>query len=220
MPTPSSDPGPDRLPDNWTHAGRVLRSVAHNVNNHFGAIMAYAELIAAAPDAGDEAHRMAAEISKAVRSSSQLFGTMTSLVSDDLSSVDTIHLNELVSCIAAMFRFELERSGSRLDLALPGDACVIHGVRTSIVRALTHVVRRAADSAAEEPPSRRISLRLARAGDIFRIEIDCRASSEGDMPPELAEAREHLRFHRGDLEVVPPGTIRVNLPRVTGLLNP
>jgi C4-dicarboxylate-specific signal transduction histidine kinase len=222
MPTPPPDPREDHLLENWTHAGRVIRSVAHDINNHLGAILAYAQLIAAAPETRADARRMATEISIAARDSSVQLETLTALVSRDLSSVGTIYLNEVLVRVCALFRVELERGGSGIDLAMPETVCAFAGVRTRIVRALTHTLRHAADRVFVSQTPRRISLRLTCAGEGFRIEIlgpalDPASCGE-EFPQALAEAREHLRYHRGELMWVPPGCARLEVPRDTGLI--
>ncbi len=222
MQTPPSEPVSESQNEVWILAGRSIRSFAHEVNNHLGAVLAYAELIAAHPESGAEARRMAVEISAAARDSAARLDVLTALVSSDLATVDTIHFNEMLLRLSTLFRFELERGGSGLEILIPKTVCAFAGVRARIVRALVHTLRHAADRALAARTSRKITLRLTRESDKFIIEITGPAldSAAGDMefPGALAEAREHLRYHDGELRWAAPGSVRLEVPCDTGLV--
>ncbi len=207
----------DRLADNWLHAGRLLRSVTHDVNNHFGAILAYAELIALAPGRMDDIATMAKDITAAVRESTAQLSVAAALVSDDLVTVETIHLNELLPRISRLFRFELDKGDAAIAFALPSEVCAFPGVRTRIVRALTHVIRHAADTMGPEENARRIRIRVTRSATGFTIEIEG-GSGSGELPVSLAEANEHVRYHRGEMAWVRQGCIRIEIPQDTGVI--
>ena len=205
------------LPDNWLLAGRALRGVTHGVNNHLGAILAYAELIALSPTASADIASMARGISAAVRESTAQLDTVAALVSEDLAAVETIHLNAALPHISNLFRFEIERAGLGLDLVLPDQVCAFPGVRTRIYRALSHVVRHAADAMNPQRNASKLRVRLTRTVGGFAIEVEGNSGS-AEIPASLDEARAHIAYHHGRMTCPKPGTLRIEIPQDTGLI--
>jgi len=214
----------NNLPPNWTHAGRVMRSVTHDVNNQLGAVLAYAELIALAPERHAETAQMARDIVSAVRDSTNLLDTVATLVAHDIATIETINLTEVLTRVANLFRFELDRGGSGIEVQFPREVCAFPGVRTRIVRALVHTLRHAADHALTSEPKGKVLVRVSHTPAAFRVEAEKKgggpARIESDFPEALTEAREHLRYHRGDLVWNDAGVAVLEIPRDTGLIKP
>jgi len=187
------------------------------VNNHLGAILAYAELIALVPGCSPEVSVMAKGISAAVRQSSAPLDTLAALVSEDLVTVETINLNEGLSCVSELFRFDLGRAGFGLDVSLPATVCAFPGVRTRVYRAIAHVIRYTADTMESTRELRRVRIRLVRTPDGFAAEVFGH-SSTSELPAALDEARAHIAYHGGKLTSPTPGALRIEIPLETRLI--
>lgn len=216
-------PDPAELTPNWTHAGRVMRSVTHDVNNQLGAVLAYAELIALAPERHAETAQMAREIASAVRDSTTMLDTVAALVAHDSVTVETINLPDLLTRVVALFRFELDRGGSGIEVQFPREVCAFPGVRSRMVRAFVHTLRHAANHALASQPKAKVIVRVTHTPVDFRVEIETKGG--GNLPlvsvfPEvLSEARDHLHYHHGDLTWSDPAAI-LEIPRDTRLIKP
>lgn len=214
---------PAELTPNWTHAGRVMRSVTHDVNNQLGAVLAYAELIALAPERHAETAQMAREIASAVRDSTIMLDTVAALVAHDSVTVETINLPDLLTRVIALFRFELDRGGSGIEVQFPREVCAFPGVRSRIVRALVHTLRHAANRALTAAPKAKVIARITHTPEDFRVEIETKGGGsvpvESAFPEALSEAREHLRYHHGHLNWSDPVAV-LEIPRDTRLIKP
>jgi len=200
-----------RLHENWKHAGRLLRGTAHEVNNQLGAILAYADLIALSPGCSPEIAAMAKDIAGAVRAGAARIDTLAALVSEDLATVETIHLNDLLPRVATLFRFELDRGGPGIGVTLPESVCAFPGVRTRVVRAFMQAIRFALGAA---PGGSGLGIRVHATSERFVVEIgDC----SGSEPALLDEVRDHVEYHHGTL-TLESRTLRIEFPRDTGLI--
>lgn len=216
-------PDPGDLALNWTHAGRVMRSVTHDVNNQLGAVLAYAELIALAPERHAETSQMAREIASAVRDSTTMLDTVAALVAHDVVTVETINVPDLLTRVIALFRFEVDRGGSGIEVQFPREVCAFPGVRSRMVRAFVHTLRHAANRALSAQPKAKVIVRVSHTPEDFRIEFETRGGGtvpvESEFPEYLREAREHLRYHHGDLTWADPVAV-LEIPRDTRLIKP
>lgn len=214
----------NNLPPNWTHAGRVMRSVTHDVNNQLGAILAYAELIALAPERHTENVQMARDIVSAVRDSTTMLDTVAAIVAHDVVSIETINLPDLMTRVAYLFRFELDRGGSGIEVEFPRETCAFPGVRTRMVRALVHTLRHAAERALMSQPKGKVHARVSHDPMTLRVEIEKRGGGSSPVlpgfPEELLEAREHVRYHHGELTWKDSGVAVIEIPRDTRLIKP
>ncbi|MCH7892107.1 MAG: bacillithiol biosynthesis cysteine-adding enzyme BshC, partial [Gemmatimonadetes bacterium] len=81
----------------YGQVGRCVNSVTHDVNNYLGAILAYAELVSLDPGTSEDSKRMLSDIVEAVRKSSGLMSTLTSIARPEkpvTSMVDVVKLVE------------------------------------------------------------------------------------------------------------------------------
>ena len=214
---------PNDLQPNWTHAGRVMRSVSHDVNNQLGAVLAYAELIGLAPERHSDTVQMARDIVSAVRDSTNMLDTVATLVAHDIVTIETINLPDLLTRAVTLFRFELDRGGSGIEIQFPREVCAFPGVRTRMVRALVHTLRHAADRALIADPKGKVRASVTHTPAAFRVEIEKKGGGPSPMdlefPKELTEARDHVRYHNGQLLWV-NGAAVMEIPRDTRLIKP
>lgn len=200
-----------------------MRSVTHDVNNQLGAVLAYAELIALAPERHTDVIQMARDIVNAVRDSTNMLDTVAALVAHDIVTIETIHLTDLLTRVVTLFRFELDRGGSGIEIQFPREVCAFPGVRTRIVRALVHALRHAADRALAADPKGKVRASVTHTPTAFRVEVEKKGGGPSSMdlefPKGLTEARDHVRYHNGQL-VWANGIAVLEIPRDTRLIKP
>ena len=210
-----------RAAENALHAGRVLRGAAHEINNYLGAILAYAELTAASRTVGEDDRRMAQESADAARQAAAVLGVVAAIVSSDLVTVEEISLKHIVAQVCSLFRIELERLGSGIEVLTPTPPCQIRGVRSRIVRAVVHSLRHLTDATKPIRPVCRVRVRLSSDETVYRLDIESGAAQKSGGAAEpagtLDEAREHLQYHHGELEILVAGHLRLTIPRMPGL---
>lgn len=211
------------LVENWTHAGRCLRSVTHDVNNQLGAVLAYSELIGLELDGNAELQRMLDDIVRGVQESSALLDTLTALVSRDEEIVEEIDLSALLQRLAGLFRHEWKRMHLQTDLRIPEEPSRLLAVRVRLIRALVHALRYATEARRGVERGATLGIWLHATPEAYDLRIgtlsqDAAATQPlGDCPEPLAQARAYVEFHNGKLDVYPGDTIRITLPRDTGL---
>ncbi len=222
----------ESVPDlqDYVCAAHCIEGVTHDVNNHLGAIMAYAELIGLEDHGSSEAKRMLDDIVACVRKSSELLDGLVEPVGKQQTKVSNVDVSELVRRMNGVYRHELHNAHIAVDVECRGDCSPVRAVRGRLSRALMHIMRETIDRVR---PAERKSIRIRVQGEEDAISVSFQDSS--GVPPELENgskpgdggdalgqssltaARAHARFHGGDLSYDPESGLLLRLPRMHGI---
>lgn len=228
QPSDTSGDAPD-LRD-FVRAARCIDGLTHDVNNRLGAIMAYTELIGLEEGLSSETKDMLRDILACVDQGSDLLDSIADTLSGPPESPVDLDLCNLARRISSLHSYELQKARIKLDMDCEGDCSPIRGLKGRISRALMIILR----DAIERVRTAQIkSIRILVQGEEDSISIAVRDSSDvpasldeslqGDGPHELAAqesllaAREHARFHEGDLIFDSATGLVLKLPRANGL---
>lgn len=214
--------------------GRCVNGVTHDVNNCLGAIMAYAELVGMDSDLSPDSKRMIAEIAQAVRRSTALLGTLTSIARKERPNATLVDMPKLVERVLAVGNYEMKVAQIELETAVEENMASIIVDEPKIVRSLIALVMNAVDTM-DLQDSRRVTVAVGSSGDAVEVAVGSSADPlpeserEGLFEPVeglprgarfrlgLCEAREAARFHRGALTYDPSRGFVMRLPRANGL---
>lgn len=107
----------------YAQAGRSMCSVAHDVNNYLGAMLAYSELIGQDPQTPDGVKRMVGNVAESVRKCSALVNTVTSISREERPDREVVLPGPFVEQALDVRRhtFRAARVGlkTQMDGALP-----------------------------------------------------------------------------------------------------
>ncbi len=99
----------------YAQVGQCVSSVAHDVNNYLGAIMAYAELIGLEESLGADTRRMLDEIIGAVRKASGLMGNLTDVARKDRKDIRIVNPEQLIDRALDIRRYDIKVGGVSLE---------------------------------------------------------------------------------------------------------
>jgi len=214
----------------YVRAARCIDSVTHNVNNHLGAIMAYAELMELKDHDPSETKRMLDDIVACVQKSTALLNGLAEPIGRRQTKVSDVDVCELVYRIKDLYSHELDNVNIAVDIECRGDCSPIRAVRGRLSRALMLILRETID---RTHSARRKSIRIHIQGEEDAISLLFWDSS--GVPPELgsgpkpgdsenalgrstlSSARVHARFHGGDLSYESERGLLLRLPRAKGI---
>lgn len=207
-------------------AARCIDSVTHDVNNHLGAIMAYAELMELEDHDPSETKRMLDDIMACVQKSAELLDGLTEPIGKRQTKVSDVDLSELVHRMNDIHSHELHNAHISLDIECRGDCSPIRAVKGRLSRALMLILR---ETIERVRPAPRKWIRIRIQGEEDAISLLFWDSS--GLPPDLdkgprpgdpeaalgqsslASARAHARFHGGDLSYDSQTGLLLRLPR-------
>ncbi len=210
----------------YVRAALCIDSVTHSVNNHLGAIMAYAELMELEEHDPSETKRMLDDIIACVQKSAELLGGLAEPIGKRQTEVSDVDVCELVRRINDIHSHELHNAHISLDVECRGDCSPIRAVRGRLSRALMLILRETIERVRS---AERKSIRIRIQGEENAISLLFRDSSglspefgNGPKPGDgedalggssLASARAHARFHGGDLSYDSERGLLLRLPR-------
>lgn len=214
----------------YLYAARCIGNVTHDVNNHLGAIMAFAELIGEEVEGSEDVQGMVRDLLDSVRKSSNLLDTIAGMLGTDKGKVVTVDVAELLGKVSDLYAHEFKRVRIAFELNVQGDEFLISGVRRRLSRLFMLVLRDAIERVA---PAKRKSIRVRIHADPDALRVVFRDSGksppviadrsesaeemEGQAFDLLARAREHARYHEGDLAVEAEAGLVLRLPKHNGL---
>lgn len=231
------DPGlPDRLSPVFrvSQVGGCVSSVAHDVNNHLGAILAYAELLQQGPDLGDEARRMMGNIIKSVHKCSGLVSTITAVARKEKAEVNMIAVPDFLDQTLDLKRYDFRTARVALDLECPEDMPSLIVDRPKLMMALLCLLMNALEAVeGAQKPAVKVAAEATEAG----VEIAVKDSGPG-VAPKVGErmfdafyttkaaphlglgltlARENALYHQGELHYSEQRGFVLSIPLATGL---
>ena len=215
----------------YVRAARCIESVVHNVNNHLGVITAYTELLEMEGNHSSEAKRMLSDILTCVQKSSELLDSLADTIANRQTRVSRVDLCKLAREMIELHSSEANKARIEIELQCRGDCSPIPAVKGRLSRALMVMIQGAIER-----------VRTAQRGSIFidihgeedAVSLVIRDTSGilpelgGGLRPEgpggvpdpnsLVSAREHVRFHGGELTLEPERGLLLYLPRANGLI--
>ncbi len=211
--------------------GQCVNSVAHDLNNFLGAIMAYSELVGMDPALSDETKHMASEIMAAVRKASGLVSEVTTIARKERRDVRLMRMDQLFERVLLIRGYDFKVAQIALeedyDAKAPSVAVDIPKLEMALIYLITNTI----EAIGEETRPRRAKLGV-RSGPDDTVELSVWDSGPG-IPEELGErafepfvtskggdhlglglwvARETARLHDGDLTYHPERGMVIRLP--------
>lgn len=180
MPQSSNTDGSAPDLHDFVRAARCIDSVTHNVNNHLGAIMAYAELMGLEDHDPSETTRMLDGIVACVQKSTELLDGLAEPIGRRQTKVSDVDVCELVHRMKDLHGRELDNANISVDIECHGDCSPIRAVRGRLSRALMLILRETIDRVCS---ARRKSIRIRIQGEEDTISLLFWDSS--GVPPEL-----------------------------------
>lgn len=153
-------------------AGRCVSGVSHDLNNHLGAVLAFAELLLLEGDLSPEARELAESQIDAVSRGIRLVANLTKIARPRQSQNDMTDLRAVTES-ALVLREYAQRSQKIAVEWICGEGLPnLCGDAPQLQTALVCLLLNAEEAlAGESPGNRRLRLRLARDGDALRLSV-------------------------------------------------
>jgi len=196
--------------------GGCVSSVAHDVNNYLGAILAYAELIQQGASLTDETRRMMGNVIKSVQKCSTLVSTLTVVARKERPDINLVFPPEFLDQALDLKRHEFRTARVTLELKCPEQMPSLVVDRPKLMMAVLYLLANALE-AVERIEKPRVTVTVRIAGE--RLEIAVKDNGQ-EIPKTVQErmfepfystkSEDHLglgltlaldaaQFHGGDL---------------------
>jgi signal transduction histidine kinase len=180
-----SEEGRQRVAKLYRYAqiGHCVNSVTHDVNNFLGAIMAYAELIGMDSPLNPESVRMIEEIMGAVRRSSTLVNSLTSIARKDKPNTNLFEPGTLVEQVLDLRRYDFRACQVTLESNHEPNLPMLMGDRPKLEQALIYLFSNAMEEVRDTTHRLvKVRTRAAQGG------VDIEVWNAGDpVPSELRD---------------------------------
>lgn len=148
--------------------GRWLSSVAHDINNCLGAVMAYAELVSLEPSLSQDSSRMLAEIIRAAQKASLLLNHFVDLSRNRPSPARRVFPAKLLEQTLDLRRHDIKKAGATLETDFEQGLDAIAVDLPKMEHAILYVISNAIE-AVEKAETRRIRVTLRRSDKALEI---------------------------------------------------
>ena len=213
----------------YLQAGQRVRSVVHDLNNHLGAILSYAELVQMEAELNDEQKRYFRKLTHAIQQSTELANSFADLTQSGATRKTCSSLPSVFNNVLNLFQYDIKKHGISVELKIDKDIPELLVDRPSLMRALAHLVTNAIENVLDEPTKyiemglaadeKEVCFRIKDSGhtvpdsELGRIfESGHTTKREGHWGWGLTEARETARNHGGDLVYTPEKEFVLRLP--------
>jgi PAS domain S-box-containing protein len=168
--------------------GELTASIAHEINQPLGAILANADaaelLLEAGPARLDEVRRALADIRKDDLRASEVVRRIRELVRTHELERQPLDLNEIVAGVLQLLGADAARRGVALEAALAPGLPVVRGDRVHLQQVLLNLLLNGMDAMTGTPePRRRLAVRTARNGT--DVEVSVTDAGVGIPPTQL-----------------------------------
>jgi two-component system, NtrC family, sensor kinase len=161
------------LMDAFRHiqVGQCVSSVTHDVNNHLGVIMAYAEILALDLKLGEESQSMLDEIVSGVHRSSALINSLTDIARDrKRPDVRVMSLDQLLSRVLDLQRYDFKVRHIELEEKVCSGLPTMAMDLARLQLAFLHLIRNTLD-ALEDVEEKRARVTVAAEEEGFHVAI-------------------------------------------------
>lgn len=211
----------------YLQAGRRVRSVVHDLNNHLGAIFSYSELLQTEVELNDEQKHYFHSILHAIQQSTELMNSFADIVQLKETRKVRSSLSAMLNDVLNLFHYDLKRHGISLKLNVDEDLPELRVDRPGLMQALAHLITNAIENVFNEPikhiemglvaDDKEVLFRVKDSGQTVpepeRIfESGYTTKLEGHPGWGLAEARKTARNHGGDIIYTPENEFVLRLP--------
>jgi C4-dicarboxylate-specific signal transduction histidine kinase len=230
-----TEQGRARLADahRYTQVGMCVSSVTHDINNHLGAVMAYAELLGMEHGDSESVH-MVEEIIEAVKRSSTLIEDLTAVARKERVDVTRVPSTDIARRALELRMYDLKMAGVRVERVFPDEARLLSCDRPKVEQALLYLLSNSLESVlGTEKPAVRFTLLHDESGACFEVWDSGSGIPEslGDAcfeplvttkgPPHLGlglfAARRIAALHDGSLVYTPGAGMRLTIPWRNGM---
>lgn len=218
----------------YGQVGRCVNSVTHDVNNFLGAILAYAELVSLDPATTDDSKRMLSDIIEAVRKSSGLMSTLTSIARPEKLVSSMVDVDKLIEQTLDLRRYEIRIARIELEVISEGEVGLLVVDEPRIIRALIYLIKNAIESFTEGETGKISVTVIGTAAEVAIFVKDTSGlisdanqaqmfdpfyttKGKGHLGLGLSEARAIVRLHKGELTYEPEKGFCIRLPRDEGI---
>ncbi len=214
-------------------AGRCLNGVTHDLNNYFGTILAYAEILSLDVEDGD-AKRSINEIIDGVRRCTRLANKLNGIARPERPNVSLVDLDTLVEGICELRAYDFRVVGVALRTNLSGGASLIVDapkIEMAVVSLLSNALENAALGDAE--PAAEVAVAAEEDGGVLTVWDSGPAVPESDWGAMfepfytkrdgahvglgLHVVRKIAAYHDGGVSYHPNHGVRLWLPRSNSL---
>jgi two-component system NtrC family sensor kinase len=234
------DIGPDELKRRliqlfrYGQIGHCVSSVAHDINNHLGAMLAYAELVSLDEALSPDTHQMLGEMVSAVKKCSTLVSAFTAIARKDKPTASMVDPLRLVQQVIQIRSYSIKACQATLETDFPESVSSIIGDPPKLMQALIALVMNA-EEAVTGTADGIVRVSVRQVDSIIEIAV----WNSGEPVPERVRARafepfytsksgEHfgigLAFakaivegHNGTLAYEPDEGFVMRLPKETGI---
>ncbi len=214
----------------YAQVGRCVNGVAHDVNNHLGAAMAYAELALMEPDLGQETQEHMEKIIAAIDKCGRLVTTLTDVARPLKTNENMVDMNRLVCDVLLLreYAFRAAKIQVSTDLAPNLPSLLADGPKVQL--ALLYILTNMEEYFAQTEGAGAIAIRSYRNGEHVCVELKSNGApipdairetmfesyttskSEENAGMGLALALEMVQEHQGDLAYDPDRGFLLQLP--------
>jgi signal transduction histidine kinase len=157
-------------------AGELTASIAHEINQPLGAILANAgaaeALLRRDPAASEELRAILADIRRADLRASEIIRRVRALVTSRQAEREPVDVNPMVSEVLAFLQAEAKRRGIVVDSALASGLPALHADRVQLQQAVVNLCVNAMEAMTDcAPGERRLAVRTAAAGNGVEIAV-------------------------------------------------
>ena len=153
----------------YTQVGMCVSSVTHDINNHLGAVMAYAELLGMEHTDPETAH-MVEEIIEAVKRSSALIEDLTALARKERDEVAKVSTLDIARRVVELRMYDMKIAGVRVSHHMPEEGRLLACERPKLEQALLYLISNSLDAiVGEESPTFRFTLEHTDEGAVFEV---------------------------------------------------
>lgn len=154
----------------YAEVGRCVNGVAHEVNNHLTAMMAYADLVQMDSGLGDDARQMIERVIEAAEKCSEAVSCLNAVARRDWDLRNQIDLKKIVHDALRVREHALRHEKVTVECDLPATPLRMVGDGPKLQMALLHLLLNA-EEAMEAVESRQLRLRLYQEGIHARLEV-------------------------------------------------
>ncbi len=167
----------------YAQVGRCVNGVTHDINNHLGAAMAYAELSLMDSEVAEETQEQIEKIITAIDKCGKLVSTLTGIARPLVDNANMIDVNGVIRGVLMLrdYAFRVAKTEVTADLAENLPSPVADSPKLQL--ALLYIIFNVEEHLAEKGTPGKIAIRSFRDGDNILITV----KDDGEPIPEAIQ---------------------------------